>query len=429
MGEPTITVEGLGKRYRIGAAEESMTSRAPGLLRSTLRTLTAPVRNLRRLRSFTRFNGDEANTLWALREVSFAVEPGEVVGIIGKNGAGKSTLLKILSRITPPSTGRATLRGRVGSLLEVGTGFHPEMTGAENIYLSGAILGMQRAEIDAHFAAIVEFSGVAELLHTPVKRFSSGMYVRLAFAVAAHLRTEIMLIDEVLAVGDAAFQQKCLGHIDATADRGRTILFVSHNLAAVGAICDRVLLIDGGRIVRDGPAEAVIGHYLRSIGTETRVWQNDEPPNDVAQIERIAIVDEQLEPLTGRITMADGVTFVLDLVVHRTTSDLQVSFDLLDSYGRHLAVSMPANDGVSPPTHAGRYQMVVRFPAAIWLKHVYGAKANVYSAYAGEGHSTPVLTLDVVEAPTFATAAHEGANRMGALALKCGWELRASGEA
>lgn len=204
---------------------------------------------------------------WALKDISFEVAEGEVVGVIGKNGAGKSTLLKVLSRITEPTEGTATLKGRLGSLLEVGTGFHPELTGRENVYLSGAILGMKRREIDAKFDEIIEFSGIEKFIDTPAKRYSSGMYVRLGFAVAAHLDPEILFIDEVLAVGDAQFQKKCIGKMNDIAGSGRTILFVSHNMAAVSSLCSRVIVIDEGRIVFNGDTEEGIAKYLETYGT------------------------------------------------------------------------------------------------------------------------------------------------------------------
>ena len=203
--------------------------------------------------------------IWALNDISFDVAQGEVLGVIGRNGAGKSTLLKVLTRITTPTTGRATIRGRVGSLLEVGTGFHPELTGRENVFLNGAILGMKRREIDRKFAEIVEFAGVEQFIDTPVKRYSSGMYVRLAFAVAAHLEPEILLVDEVLAVGDAEFQRRCLGRMEEIGGTGRTVLFVSHNMQAVAQLCDRVILLEGGGIVLDGPSTEVVAQYLQRV--------------------------------------------------------------------------------------------------------------------------------------------------------------------
>jgi lipopolysaccharide transport system ATP-binding protein len=240
-GDPAaICAEGLSKRYQIGS-------------RTGMAWLARP-----------------SETLWALRDVSFDVAPGEAVGIVGRNGAGKSTLLKILARITEPSDGRAVIRGRVGSLLEVGTGFHPELSGRENVFLNGAILGMRKAEIEARFDAIAAFSGVERFLDTPVKRYSSGMRVRLAFAVAAHLDPEILIVDEVLAVGDAEFQRRCLGAMGDVVGTGRTILFVSHNLAAVRSLCTRALWIDDGRLRCEGAVDEVLDRYLAEARCQQR---------------------------------------------------------------------------------------------------------------------------------------------------------------
>jgi lipopolysaccharide transport system ATP-binding protein len=264
--EYAIRVEHLSKRYRIGQRE-----RYRSLRDSLVEAAAAP---LRRVRSALGTAGASApngaqNTIWALRDVSFDVVAGEVLGIIGHNGAGKSTLLKILSRITEPTEGRAEVQGRVGSLLEVGTGFHPELTGRENIYLNGAILGMKRAEIARRFDEMVAFAEVERFIDTPVKRFSSGMYLRLAFAVAAHLETEILLVDEVLAVGDAAFQKKCLGRMGDVAREGRTVLFVSHNLPSIEKLCGRVVVIDGGRITMDSDPVSCIAAYLGALGARS----------------------------------------------------------------------------------------------------------------------------------------------------------------
>jgi lipopolysaccharide transport system ATP-binding protein len=249
--KPIIRAENLSKLYNIGTGVKhtSLRDAVAGSLRAPFRRLM----NVKR---------DAKETIWALRDVSFSVTPGEVVGIIGRNGAGKSTLLKILSRITKPSGGRVTLSGRVGSLLEVGTGFHAELTGRENIFLNGAILGMSKREIDNKFDEIVAFAETEQFLDTPVKHYSSGMTVRLAFAVAAHLEPEILIIDEVLAVGDIAFQKKCLGKMNEVAKTGRTVLFVSHDLSAVNALCERSLLLHEGAIVLDGPTRDVSAHYL-----------------------------------------------------------------------------------------------------------------------------------------------------------------------
>ena len=256
-----IRVDSLSKRYRIGPQDE----RHRTLVGTLLRSAAQPAINLRRLRSLTAFGEDEhdaADVIWALNDVSFEVKRGEVVGLIGRNGAGKSTILKILSRITYPTVGRVEINGRVGSLLEVGTGFHPELTGRDNVYLNGTILGMRKAEVDRKFDEIVDFSGVGKFIDTPVKRYSSGMSVRLAFSVAAHLDPEILLVDEVLAVGDAGFQKKCLGKMHDVSKEGRTVLFVSHVMQAVRNLCERTLYVNAGKLASDGPTDTVLRDYL-----------------------------------------------------------------------------------------------------------------------------------------------------------------------
>jgi lipopolysaccharide transport system ATP-binding protein len=258
---PAIRVENLSKCYRVNHEEGRVPYRT--LREDLLRLAAKPWRWLRRQ------TGRQTEDFWALKEVSFDVRPGEVIGIIGRNGAGKSTLLKILSRITHPTRGKVRLRGRVGSLLEVGTGFHPELTGRENIVLNGVILGMGRREIARKFDEIVAFAEIEKFLDTPVKRYSSGMYVRLAFAVAAHLEPEILIVDEVLAVGDAAFQKKCLGKMRDVVEGGRTILFVSHNMVAVGQLCDRCLWLDEGVLNRQGPVAEVVDAYTRGTAPVT----------------------------------------------------------------------------------------------------------------------------------------------------------------
>jgi lipopolysaccharide transport system ATP-binding protein len=267
MSDVVIRAERLSKLYRIGQQEKFTT------LRDVIsRTFTAPFRLWFKNQNEIVPNHQSStsnNYIWALKDVSFEVKQGEVVGIIGRNGAGKSTLLKILARITEPTEGYAEVRGRVGSLLEVGTGFHPELTGRENIYLSGAVLGMKKREIDRKFDEIVSFAEMEKFIDTPVKYYSSGMYVRLAFAVAAHLDPEILLVDEVLAVGDAAFQKKCLGKMGDVAKEGRTVLFVSHNMAAIENLCSRAILLHNGRIFSEGETRSVIRTYLQSFLSET----------------------------------------------------------------------------------------------------------------------------------------------------------------
>jgi lipopolysaccharide transport system ATP-binding protein len=284
MSEVAIRVENLSKLYRIGALQQRHDTLRDALVstfkRSNIQTL------------------ERSDEIWALRDVSFEVQRGEVVGIIGRNGAGKSTLLKILSRITEPTEGRAEIHGRVGSLLEVGTGFHPELTGRENIYLNGAILGMRRVEIERRFDEIVAFAEIEKFLDTPVKRYSSGMYVRLAFAVAAHLEPEIMLVDEVLAVGDVQFQKKCLGKMGDVAKEGRTVLFVSHNMVAVQTLCQRALWLDAGQMKAQGAVSPIVTTYLRSgladDAAKERVWADiaTAPGNETVRVHRIAVRPE-----------------------------------------------------------------------------------------------------------------------------------------
>ena len=294
-----IKAERLSKLYRLGVKDEANDSLASAMMGF----LKSPIANYRKYRSLYDFRDFDAsdpnalekmpeNLLWAVRDVSFEIGRGEVVGIIGQNGAGKSTLLKILSRITSPTIGHAEIRGRVSSLLEVGTGFHQELTGRENVYLNGTILGMRKAEVDHVFDDIVEFSGVERFLDTPVKRYSSGMKVRLAFAVAAHLQPEILIVDEVLSVGDAEFQRKCIGKMESIGEQGRTILFVSHNMSAVTRMCNRVLLLQNGQITMDGTAQEVVNAYLKGDKgrSSTRQWSPQEAPGgEIARLREVSI--------------------------------------------------------------------------------------------------------------------------------------------
>jgi lipopolysaccharide transport system ATP-binding protein len=283
-----IRLEGLSKKYLIGHRQRDGYPTLKDALTSAVKSLGRPFR-----RSITKQPVLTTEELWALRNISFQVRQGERVGIIGRNGAGKSTLLKILSRVTDPTEGRVSLKGRVGSLLEVGTGFHPELTGRENIYLNGAILGMSKSEIERKFDEIVAFSEIEKFLDTPVKRYSSGMYVRLAFAVAAHLDPEILIMDEVLAVGDTQFQKKCLGKMGEVTQEGRTVLFVSHNMTAIQSLCSRVIWLDNGHIAGEGKPSDVISDYLQSSAVlqTGQIWENMEkaPGNDRVRVRRIHV--------------------------------------------------------------------------------------------------------------------------------------------
>jgi lipopolysaccharide transport system ATP-binding protein len=292
-----IVAQGLSKQYRIGELQAGY-----GTLRDSM------ARAARRLAGGLQHH-HHYQEIWALRDVSFDVPEGQVLGVVGRNGAGKSTLLKLLTRITTPTEGRAEIRGRVGSLLEVGTGFHPELTGRENVFLNGAVLGMRRREIQRKFPEIVEFAGVERFIDTPVKRYSSGMYVRLAFAVAAHLEPEILLVDEVLAVGDAEFQRRCLGRMQDFGSSGRTVVFVSHNMQAVARLCHRTMLLDEGQIVRDGPSPETVAYYLQSgHGTGSyREWPELSAGNDIARLRWVRVVQDDATVETADVRRPIGI--------------------------------------------------------------------------------------------------------------------------
>jgi lipopolysaccharide transport system ATP-binding protein len=326
MSQPVIRVEGLGKRYRLGQQGPSYQT-----LRDAISRLASGFRGRR--------SANASGEFWALRDVSFEIQPGDTVALVGRNGAGKSTLLKILSRITAPTTGRAELHGRVGSLLEVGTGFHPELSGRENIYLNGAILGMRRREIDRSFDEIVAFAGVEKFVDTPVKRYSSGMHTRLAFAVAAHLQTEILLVDEVLAVGDAEFQKKCLGKMQNVAHEGRTVIFVSHNMSAVAQLCRSAVALKHGQVWTTGGVHEVIKKYLAEVSASTPTAIQDQlallRPDPALKVLDIRVYQP------GNETGGDFVThlpFEIEMTYELSAAErnLRVGYDLIASDGALL---------------------------------------------------------------------------------------------
>ena len=336
---PIVRVEGLSKQYRLGTRESSYET----LRESLVEAVRTPFNRLRGQNGAGRHE-----TIWALQNLNFEVAPGEALGIVGRNGAGKSTLLKVLSRITQPTTGRAELFGRVASLLEVCTGFHPELTCRENIYLNGAVLGMKRAEIDRKFDQIVDFSELEKFLDTPVKRYSSGMYMRLAFAVASHLEPEILIIDEVLAVGDAQFQKKCLGKMSNAATQGRTVLFVSHNMIAVQSLCQRAIWLDQGQVVSEGPASAVVADYLTS-GTASQleeVWDDVEtaPGNDIARLHSV------------RVRLADGASS--DALTKKTPFVIEIEYWNLQPGARlHVALHLYTEQDIIAFTTGNGYDV------------------------------------------------------------------------
>ncbi len=352
MSDVAIRAENLSKQYRIGAAQQR---------HDTLReALAAAVRRGPR--------SAEANTVWALKDVSFEIKRGEVVGVIGRNGAGKSTLLKILSRITEPTSGRAEIHGRVGSLLEVGTGFHPELTGRENIFLNGAILGMKRAEIAAKFDEIVAFAEIERFLDTPVKRYSSGMYVRLAFAVAAHLEPEILLVDEVLAVGDVGFQRKCLGKMGDVARGGKTVFFVSHNLPVVRNLCHAALLFDEGRLLASGPTGTLVDAYQRSTSAqsgERLLRANAEAGPNELDFLSVSVESPGSGP-SEQLPLTSGIQLHIYYAVRRHVAGANVCFHLWDSQGVCVLSSTDVDvtpESIHEKREPGIYHAKCRIPA------------------------------------------------------------------
>jgi lipopolysaccharide transport system ATP-binding protein len=332
MSSPIIKVDNLSKRYRIGAAEKGYKTFREAIMEG----ISAPIKNFAKLRKLTSFkNGEEEDVIWALKDVSFEVNEGEVLGIIGSNGAGKSTLLKILSRITEPTSGSVEMRGRVSSLLEVGTGFHPELTGRENIFLNGAILGMRRKMIERKFDEIVAFAEIEKFIDTPVKRYSSGMYVRLAFAIAAHLEPEILLVDEVLAVGDAVFQKKCLGRMEDVAKGGRTVLFVSHNMAGILRLCQRAILLRDGMVADDGIASEVVTTYIKSGRDQVTevVWDmKDAPGDDVAKIRAVRVLNKEGD-ICGEHNFSAPITLEMEFWCLKPSAQLNPNFLIYDAHG------------------------------------------------------------------------------------------------
>ncbi len=339
-----IRCEELGKRYRIGEQVGYKT------LRETLTTgFQAPFRWLSSKRGAAR--GQDRTELWALRDLALEVKQGEVLGVIGRNGSGKSTLLKMLSRITKPTEGRAEIFGRVGTLLEVGAGFHPELTGRENIFLNGAILGMKRREIQRKFDEIVDFSGCSRMLDTPVKHYSSGMYVRLAFAVAAHLETEILFVDEVLAVGDAAFQKKCLGKIDDVAHQGRTILFVSHNMLAVDGLCTRAICLHEGKVVLEGTPASVTSRYLQNWTPRFKEVLHEDietaPGTDIVRL-RSARVRSQNNPNQDRITVHTPLRIEFEYWKLDASANLDIFVEVFNEHGINVFTTGLVGEDTNP---------------------------------------------------------------------------------
>lgn len=334
--EPALRLESVSKRYAIGASTDMMVGDLPNITETAKRLAKG---TFQKIRSLVRPGSiDEANSFWAVKDVSFEILPGEAVGVIGRNGAGKSTLLKLISRITEPTKGRIEIRGRIGSLLEVGTGFHPELTGRENVYMNGSVLGMSRKEINAKFDRIVEFSEIGKFLDTPVKRYSSGMYVRLAFGVAAHLEPEILIVDEVLSVGDANFQKRCIDRMLELARSGRTILFVSHNMQQIPHLCQRAILLERGQLLEMGPARDVTQSYMDRLLQDTRTGDLSGKPrtgDGRAKFVRAGLVDGDGRPVSV-FTSGDDLVLHMDIDASEDLSDANLLVTVQNLYGTRL---------------------------------------------------------------------------------------------
>jgi lipopolysaccharide transport system ATP-binding protein len=386
MRDVAVRVRDLGKLYRLGQTVGYKT------LRETLSSVVVATFRRRAISRESSSTSDEpqatkhkSDYIWALRNVSFEVRHGEAVGIIGRNGSGKSTLLKVLSKITTPTEGYAEIHGRVGSLLEVGTGFHPELTGRENIYLNGAILGLRKVEIEQRFDEIVAFSEIEQFLDTPVKRYSSGMYVRLAFAIAAHLEPDILLVDEVLAVGDAQFQKKCLGKMEGVAREGRTVLFVSHNMAAVQELCPRAILLSEGHIVEDNPTPEVISDYLSA---ESGLSSGDRDVSDPS-LRRNSLADSRFRwihitivnsagEVTDRLAFGEPFEIILQGVADSDLTDVRAGFSIDSAFGLGVFNSFQIDHGLPGRLSKGNVRFRVRVEPNVLAPGLYsiGLGAN-----------------------------------------------------
>jgi lipopolysaccharide transport system ATP-binding protein len=435
MSNTAIKVENLSKRYRIGLKEEIHDTMVGAITDFVKR----PIKNLKLLRNLSTFsdNGHESDdTIWALKDVSFEINHGEVVGIIGRNGAGKSTLLKIISRITGPTSGSVIFNGRVSSLLEVGTGFHPELTGRENVYLNGTILGMSKSEIDRKFDEIVAFSEVEKFLDTPVKRYSSGMRVRLAFAIAAHLEPEILLVDEVLAVGDSEFQKKCLGKMGNVAKEGRTVLFVSHNMAAISNLCGRCILLGEGQINSVGASKKVIGYYLygaqqnsiHGIPGEYNLTSRKNPYlNDKLIVRKVRLLNSQ-STSQDTFQMGQEMTIVVDIegMSDYNNTWIGVIFKSMDDQ-RLAGVSTGMTCSYVEQLRQKKELAILHIPQLPFTPGTYWIDISVTRGRSGRiDYIDRAAQFIVYEADVYGTGYHVSAD-YGVIYLNATWEIRRGG--
>jgi lipopolysaccharide transport system ATP-binding protein len=418
-----ISVEKISKEYQIGASptkgyrtlRESITGGFVSLGKQLTRTRRAMVTD-----------GRSSGTHWALKDVSFDVQPGEVVGIIGRNGAGKSTLLKILSRITEPTSGRASIRGRIGSLLEVGTGFHPELTGRENIYMNGSILGMRRREIARKFDEIVAFSEVEEFLDTPVKRYSSGMFVRLAFAVAAHLEPEILIIDEVLAVGDAKFQKKCLSKLDDVKRGGRTVLVVSHQMQVIQAICQRSILLERGKIEKIGTTADVVATYLGSSREYTNLGRLRQSGTGEARLLELRVTTDS-NPRPSEVIRGESFKVEISILVKVSIHESNFSMAIRNSDGLELFSHCWADQYLELPTlQPGVHVLSLEIPTRHLRPGPYSLSLCVAKDEADVVADVTGIELPPVVLEPTANAVVEG-RRWGLVYVECHWTHRYRG--
>ena len=405
MSDIAIKVNNLSKRYRIGIQEEKKDT----LLGTLVSILKTPITNIKKIAKLTKFENsfdDKEDIIWALKNVSFEIKKGEILGVIGQNGAGKSTLLKILARVTHATDGEIEINGRVSSILEVGTGFHPELTGRENIYLNGTILGMTKTEIDQKFDEIVHFSGIEKFIDTPVKRYSSGMGVRLAFSVAAHLDPDILIIDEVLAVGDIKFQERCIGKLNKSIDEGRTVLFVSHNMEVIERLCKRAILLDSGSIVSDGPTKSVLDLYLDSSSINIknflgeRVWNNNNAPgNEIVNIKTIRTRNKK-----GDIPNFFNITETIILEIEYFVKDkvLPIGFSLILSHNQRAIIGSFDNHikhkwGYQPIHEKGLFKTKCIIPGNLLNEGIYNVDLWIYSPPIAPDENPHVRLLSAIQ--------------------------------
>ena len=413
--KPVIEIKQLGKKYRIRSNESYLALRD---------VISNGIKNIFKPRT------EKKEDFWALQDINLHIQQGDRIGIIGKNGAGKSTLLKILSRVTWPTTGEAIIRGRLASLLEVGTGFHPELTGRENIFLNGSILGLKKTEIQKQFDAIVDFSGVEKFLDTPLKHYSSGMQLRLAFAVAAHLEPEVLLIDEVLAVGDMEFQKKCLGKMEEVSkQQGRTILFVSHNLSYISSLCNKGILLHKGKIIHEGPTAETINRYVLQISNRSsaHVWEGERPGNNFVKLHSLRIVDASLNPAES-FKVSQDIGIEMKYEVLESTEILWLGHNIYNEHGVNVFDTHSVNTKYyNNPHPKGFYSSIVWIPGNLLNIGIYSLSSAIFNHLKNiiHFHEHDALTFTVHEALDEETARGlSGGDFPGIVRPLLKWEIK-----